>query len=166
MNSNLTLYQISNEFSAILQAIYLQDGEITAEQESALSVTEANFTAKAVDYGQAILHLEAMAAAAKAEAERVKRLQKIYENTAKQLRQRITAAMVSLDHTKVETATLKLFTRKTTSTEVEDVNALPAEFKTIKIEEQANKAAIKIALQAGAEVPGCRLVENVSLQIK
>lgn len=166
MNTNQSLYQISNELSAILQAIYLQDGEISADQETALAITEANFTAKTVDYGQAILHLEAMAAAAKAEAERVKKLQRIYENTARQLRSRVTAAMVALDHPKVETATLKLFTRQTTSTEVDDVNALPSEFKTIKVEETANKAAIKLALQAGAEIVGCRLVKSVSLQIK
>lgn len=166
MSTNQSLYQISNELSTILQAIYLQDGEISQEQESALALTEQNFVDKAVDYGRAILHLEAMAAAAKAEAERITRLRKIYENTARQLRSRIVAAMVAFDYPKVETATLKLFTRKSVSTEVEDVNALPAEFKTVKIEEQANKAAIKIALQAGAEIIGCRLVNSVSLQIK
>lgn len=170
MNSNITsnqsLYQISNELSAILQAIYVQDGEITAEQESALAISESSFANKAVDYAQAILHLEAMSAAAKAESERVRRLQKIYENTAKQLRNRITSAMVALDHPKVETATLKLFLRNTVATEVDDVDALPSEFQTVKVEVVANKSAIKLALQAGAEVSGCRLVKSVSLQIK
>ena len=67
---------------------------------------------------------------------------------------------------KVENATMRLSLRHTTATEVDDLDQLPAEFKTTKVEVVADKTAIKKAIQSGEDVPGAHLVENVSLQIK
>jgi hypothetical protein len=67
---------------------------------------------------------------------------------------------------KVENGTLRLSLRRTTATEVDDLDQVPQFFKTTKVETVADKTAIKKAIQDGIEVPGAHLVENVSLQIK
>ena len=57
----------------------------------------------------------------------------------------------------------KLTFRKGVSTEVTDMNALPIEFIKTKVE--ADKTAIKKALQEGIEVTGARLVDTTSLKV-
>ena len=161
-----TLYGITAELNAILTQLEELGGEITPELEQALAINEENFAAKSEDYGHAILNLKGMAAAAKAEKERLAALQKFYENTCNRLDNALKTAMVATGHDKVETPTMRLSLRHTTATEVDDLDAVPAEYKTTKVEVVADKTAIKKAIQQGEDVPGAHLVENVSLQIK
>ena len=161
-----TLYGITAELNAILTQLEELGGEITPELERALAINEENFAAKSEDYGHAILNLKGMAAAAKAEKERLAALQKFYENTCNRLDNALKTAMVATGHDKVETPTMRLSLRHSTATEVDDLDAIPDEYKTTKVEVVADKAAIKKAIQQGEDVPGAHLVENVSLQIK
>lgn len=161
-----TLYGITAELNAILSQLEELGGEITPELEQALAINEEQFVAKAEDYGHAILNLKAMATAAKAEKDRLAGLQKFYENAQKRLTDALTAAMQVFGQDKVENATMRLSLRHTTATEVDDLDAIPSEFKTTKVEVVADKTAIKKAIQSGEAVPGAHLVENVSLQIK
>lgn len=161
-----TLYGITAELNAILTQLEELGGEITPELEQALAINESDFVAKSEDYGHAILNLKGMAAAAKAEKERLAALQKFYENTYNRLDNALKTAMVATGHDKVETPTMRLSLRHSTATEVDDLDQLPAEYKTTKVEVVADKTAIKKAIQQGEDVPGAHLVENVSLQIK
>ena len=161
-----TLYVITAELNAIITQLEELGGEITPELEQALAINEESFAAKSEDYGHAILNLKGMAAAAKAEKERLAALQKFYENTCNRLDNALKTAMVATGHDKVETPTMRLSLRHTTATEVDDLDAVPAEYKTTKVEVVADKTAIKKAIQSGEDVPGAHLVENVSLQIK
>lgn len=161
-----TLYSISAELNAILAAIEDAGGEITPETEQALTITEAQFIDKVTDYGKAILNLDALASMAKAEKDRLAALQKHYDNTAKRLREAVSNAMQTFDRPTVENGTMRLSLRHTTATEVDDVDALPQNFKTTKVEQVADKTAIKKAILAGEAVPGAHLVENINLLIK
>lgn len=161
-----TLYGITSELNDILTQLEELGGEITPELEQALAINEENFAAKSEDYGHAILNLKGMAAAAKAEKERLAALQKFYENTYNRLDNALKTAMVATGHDKVETPTMRISLRHTTATEVDDLDAVPMEYKTTKVEVVADKTAIKKAIQSGEDVPGAHLVENVSLQIK
>ena len=161
-----TLYGITAELNAILNQLEELGGEITPELEQALAINEEQFVAKAEDYGHAILNLKAMATAAKAEKERLSALQKFYENAQKRLTDALSNAMQVFGHDKVENATMRLSLRHSTATEVDDLDAIPMEYKTTKVDVVADKTAIKKAIQDGIEVPGAHLVENVSLQIK
>ena len=165
MNSP-TLYGITAELNDILAQLEELGGEITPELEQALAINEEQFVAKAEDYGHAILNLRAMAVAAKAEKDRLATLQKFYENAQKRLADALSSAMQVFGHDKVENGTLRLSLRRTTATEVDDIDQVPQFFKTEKVEVVADKTAIKKAIQDGIEVPGARLVVNVSLQIK
>ena len=166
MDNKLTLYRISEEMSAILNAIEENGGEITEEQEQALAISEEQFAEKAYDYGHIILNLDYTVEVIKNEIERLTRLKKSAENAQKRVKGALVTAMVQLDHPTVETPTMRLSLRHSTATEVTDLDQVPSEFKTTKVEVVADKTAIKKAIQSGEDVPGAHLVENVSLQIK
>lgn len=161
-----TLYGITAELNAILAQLEELGGEITPEIEQALAINEEQFVAKAEDYGHAILNLKAMTTAAKAEKDRLAALQKFYENAQKRLTDALSTAMQVFGQDKVENATMRLSLRHSTATEVDDLDQVPQEYKTTKVEVVADKTAIKKAIQSGEAVPGAHLVENVSLQIK
>jgi hypothetical protein len=175
-----TLYAISAELSALLNLLEENGGEITPEIEQALAISQGQLEEKAVDYGHAILNYEGMAAAAKVEKERLDNLCKFYDNTAKRLKKTIGEAMRAFEMPKIETPTMRLSISRSTATQVDDLNALPAQYKKTKEEVSADKSAIKAfilaevkkAKEEGREidpntvVPGAHLVENVSLSIK
>lgn len=166
MSALPSLYAINADLLAILGQIEEAGGEVTPEIERALALTEEQFTAKAVDYGQAILTLKAMSEAAAAECERLAGLRKYYDNAAKRLSEAISGAMQAFDRPKVETPTMRLFLRHTQTTVIDDLEAVPDRFKTVKVEKVANKTEIKKAIQGGEAVDGAHLQDNASLQIK
>ena len=59
----------------------------------------------------------------------------------------------------------KFSNRKSESVFIEDVNALPNEFKVKKLSIQADKMAIKKAIKNGQEIKGCTIQENNNLKI-
>ena len=67
---------------------------------------------------------------------------------------------------KVETPTMRLSTRRAAATVIDDLDMVPKEYTTTKVEVVADKKAIKDAIMGGKDIPGARVVENVSLQIK
>lgn len=166
MSSLPTLYTISGDLLAVLNELEENGGELTPELEQALAITEGQFTEKAVDYGLAILNLEAMSEAAKAEKERLAGLQKFYENAKKRLSETLSGAMQAFDRPKVETPTLRLFLRHTQTTEVDNADDIPARFKVTKVETVVDKTAVKKAIVAGEDVPGAHLNDKYNLQIK
>ena len=166
MNNLPSLYSISADMAAIISALEDNGGEVTPEIEQALAITEEQFTAKSVDYGQAILTLRRMAAAAKDEKDRLASLQKFYENAEKRLSGALLNAMDIFGKPKVETPTMRLSTRRTAATIIDDLDIVPKQYTTTKVEVVPDKKAIKEAIMRGEEVPGARVEENVSLQIK
>jgi hypothetical protein len=67
---------------------------------------------------------------------------------------------------KISTPLMSISFRKSETVEVDDVNALATDYKTIKVTETANKTAIKSALEAGAAIKGCSIVEHKHIQFK
>lgn len=159
----ITLYQISEDQRRLNAMLELTGGELTPELEEALAITEQNFVTKAENYGKAILHYKQMVAAAKAETDRIKDIQKTCENAIARMEERLRDAMILFDKPKVEMATLKLSLRKSERVVIDDENNLPADCIVVKTE--VSKTEVKRHLKAG-ETIGAHLEENQSLQIK
>ena len=159
----ITLYQISEDQRRLNAMLEETGGELTPELEEALAITEANFVSKAENYGKAILHYKQMVAAAKAETDRIKAIQKTCENAIARMEERLRDAMILFDKPKVEMATLKLSLRKSERVVIDDENNLPADCIVVKTE--VSKTEVKRHLKAG-EIIGAHLEENQSLQIK
>lgn len=161
-----SLYKIDQDLMAIIEAIAEQDGEITPEQEQALSIGQYELETKTIDYGMAILQLKAWAEMADKEVKRVTAIKNAYKKTAETLDKNITAAMEKYDMKEVKSPTMKISLRKSVQTIIDDVDELPREFKTVKIETTPDKTAIKKAIQSGEVVKGAHLEERNNLQIK
>lgn len=159
----ITLYQISEDQRRLNAMLEETGGELTPELEEALAITEQNFVTKAENYGKAILHYKQMVAAAKAETDRIKAIQKTCENAIARMEERLRDAMILFDKPKVEMATLKLSLRKSERVVIDDENNLPADCIVVKTE--VSKTEVKRHLKAG-ETIGAHLEENQSLQIK
>ena len=159
----ITLYQISEDQRRLNAMLEETGGELTPELEEALAITEQNFVSKAENYGKAILHYKQLVAAAKAETDRIKAIQKTCENAIARMEERLRDAMILFDKPKVEMATLKLSLRKSERVVIDDENNLPADCIVVKTE--VSKTEVKRHLKAG-ETIGAHLEENQSLQIK
>lgn len=85
-------------------------------------------------------------------------------NIVERIKHSIKNYMIMTEKNKIEFDTHKLSFRKSTSTEVFDIELLSADF--IIIEKKAKKSEIKKAIQAGEIIYGARLLKNKNLVIK
>lgn len=161
-----SIYQISNELQLIQNQLIEQDGEYTEEQINALAISETELETKAVNYSFVIKDLDDDVEAINNEIKRLTQLKKARENASERLKNTISFYMDKFGRDEIKTAIVKLSFRKSEAVNVEDVNALPSEFKVVKVTEAADKAKIKEALKNGEAIIGCSLVSSKNLQIK
>lgn len=74
--------------------------------------------------------------------------------------------LIALGVDKIEEPDIRIGTRKSVSTVIEDEKAIPSKFVTIVQTEKINRIEIKRAIQAGEDVPGAYLVKDINLSIK
>ena len=151
---------------ALLEAIAEQEGEITPEQDEQLAINRYELETKAVDYSMAILQLNAWVEMADKEAKRVTAIKNAYKKTSETLKQRITDAMERYDIKEVKDATIKVSLRKSVQTIIDDLDQVPKQYKTVKVETTPDKTAIKKAIQEGEIIEGAHLEEKNNLQIR
>lgn len=151
---------------ALLEAIAEQEGEITPEQDEQLAINRYELETKAVDYSMAILQLNAWVEMADKEAKRVTSIKNAYKKTSETLKQRITDAMERYDIREVKDATIKVSLRKSVQTIIDDLDQVPKQYKTVKVETTPDKTAIKKAIQEGEIIEGAHLEEKNNLQIR
>ena len=163
---NKSLFQIESDYLELSNQLIEADGELTPELEQALQITQDELESKGISYGYIIRKFETETDIIDAEIKRLQALKKAREKSSERLKERIKSAMELFDIQKIESPLLKLSFRKSESVEVEDINNLPAMYKTIKVTETADKRLIKSALETGKEIEGCRIVINNNLQIK
>jgi hypothetical protein len=158
-----SLYEITNDYSQLMNEIEMNEGEITPELNEALTITEKELQTKSIAYLSVIKQSEAFISQLDEEIKRLQALKKRNNNLVDNLKSRL------LDAVKLfgvfEVGFTKFGTRKSTSVQVDDVNSLPQQYKTVKVTEAADKTEIGKALKSGVEVNGCSLVENLNLKI-
>lgn len=153
----MRLYEIDE---AILSCIDTETGEILdAEKLNALQIEREK---KLENVALWIKNLTSDAEALKAEKQAFAERQKAAENKAESLKKWLTEALAG---EKFKTTKVAVSFRKTKSVQVEDIWKLDDSF--VKYAEPTpDKAAIKKAIEAGQEVAGATLVENVSISVK
>jgi hypothetical protein len=153
----MRLYEIDE---AILNCIDTETGEILdADKLNALQIEREK---KLENVALWIKNLTSDAEALKAEKQAFAERQKAAENKAESLKKWLTDALAG---EKFKTTKVAVSFRKTKSVEVADIWKLDDSF--VKYAEPTpDKAAIKKAIEAGQEVAGATLVENVSCSVK
>jgi len=162
----VALYQIEQEYLNIVQSIIDAGGEITEEQETALSISKEQLQNKGVCYGFIVKELEGNIDLIDLEIKRLQALKKPLTNSIDRLKNNLTQAMQMFDVTELKTPLLKINFRKSESIEVTDVDLLDADFVKTTITKAADKIAIKEAIKAEIPVRGAVLITNYNLQIK
>lgn len=161
-----TLYDLTGNYASLLELA--EDGTIDPEvlQDTMDSIVDG-LEDKAVGYVKVVKQIEADAAEAKAEAQRLSERATSYERNAKMMRQKLADSMAETNQTRFKTPLFTIYTRKTTSVITpDDPKQLPPDYLKAKTSYTPDKKAIKDALQDGKEVPNARLVEKVSLGVK
>jgi len=158
-----SLYEITSDYSQLMNEIEMNEGEITPELNEALTITEKELQTKSIAYLSVIKQSEAFVTQLDEEIKRLQALKKRNNNLVDNLKNRL------LDAVKLfgvfEVGFTKFGTRKSTSVQVDDVNSLPQQYKTVKVTESADKTEIGKALKSGVDVLGCSLIDNLNLKI-
>ena len=162
----LTIYQIEQSYNQLAEELIDNGGELTPELSEALAITEEQLQNKSVAYSFVIKQIDSEVDIIDVEIKRLQAMKKTRENASERLRANIKHAMELFNIDEIKTPLVKINFRKSEAVEVDDVNKLSAPYKVVKVTEQADKAAIKSALESGIEIPGCRIVANRNLQIK
>jgi hypothetical protein len=162
----LTIYQIEQNYNQLAEQLIDNDGELTSELSEQLAITEEQLQNKSVAYSFVIKEMDADIDTIDAEIKRLQAAKKQREKATEYLKERIKHAMELFQIEEIKTPLVKINFRKSESVEVDDVNALPAAFKVVKVTEQADKVAIKAALKDGVDIIGCSIATHRNLQIK
>lgn len=162
----VALYQIEQEYLNIVQSIIDAGGEITEEQETALSISKEQLQNKGVCYGFIVKELEGNIDLIDLEIKRLNALKKPLVNSIDRLKNNLSQAMQMFEVTELKTPLLKINFRKSESIEIADIDLLDANFVKTTITKAADKVAIKDAIKSGENVQGAVLVTNQNLQIK
>jgi len=167
----MSLYAITFEMQCILDAV-LDGGIDSPEAQDALNEHLAGLDgaleSKAESYAGFIKELEMRAESRSKEASRIRALAAADDALATRLKEGLKAAMETTGKLKIETPRFKLSIAGNggkQSLEVDDASALDPIF--VRIVREADKDAIRAALDSGAEIAGCRLLpRGTSLRIR
>ena len=161
---NNTLYDIKKEYLELIQEVEEMEGELTPETEYKLNINQNELQNKAIAYHSYILSKDSFNMQIDSEIKRLQALKKKNNNVIENLKTRLVGAIQTFGDFTVGTNTFGL--RKSERVEIEDVNLLPKEYKTIKVTEQADKILIKKALKEGKQIENAYIVEQYNLKIK
>ena len=159
-----TLYDIKQEHLELIQEVEEMEGELTPEMEYKLKINQNELQNKAISYHSYILSKDSFNMQIDSEIKRLQALKKRNNNVIENLKSRLIGAIQTFGEFTVGTNTFGL--RKSERVEIEDVNLLSKEYKTIKVTEQADKIAIKKALKEGKQIENAYIVEQYNLKIK
>lgn len=158
-----TLYEITIEQKNLINEIEQMEGELTPETEMRLIINESQLQQKSIAYLEVIRAKDSFNDLIDNEIKRLQQMKKVNNNVVERLNDNLLLAVKTFGEFTV--GTQKFGTRKSSQVIVEDVNSLPKEYKTIKVTEAADKVALKKAIQAGEEIKGVHIQENINLKI-
>jgi hypothetical protein len=163
---NQSIYKIQNEFQLIIAEVINNDGEITPELETALTINKEQLQSKAVDYCYVIKQLDYDCEQIDNEIARLNKLKKVRANLTDRLKNTVSSAMQLYEVEKIETPLIKLSFRNSESVEITNESQLDACFIVTKTVTTPDKKAIKDAIKNGELVEGATISYNKNLQIR
>jgi hypothetical protein len=162
----MNIYKIQNEFQLIIAEVINNEGEITPELETALTINKEQLQSKAVDYCYVIKQLDYDCEQIDNEIVRLNKLKKVRSNLTDRLKNTVSSAMQLYEVEKIETPLIKLSFRNSESVEITNEQQLDACFIVTKTVTTPDKKAIKDAIKNGVFVEGATISYNKNLQIK
>jgi len=160
-----SLYNITTEFSELMNQIELADGEITEETENALKINSGELQVKAANYVEFIGQTKAFIGRIDNEVKRLQQMKKTNANIVNRLEAILKFSVEQFGEFTINEGMQTVKLRKTSSVVISDPKLVPKKFKTTKLEVTINKSEIKKALTAGEKVKGAHIQEGGNLLI-
>lgn len=157
------LYEINRAVEEAFEAaVDPETGEVNEDLYAVFDALALAREEKIENIGLYIKNLRSDAEQIKAEKNALAEREQKIRNKADRLQAYLAGA---LNGEKVTTARLSISYRKSTSVACDDITKVPKEYLRYK-EPELDKVAVKDALKGGAVIPGCELVDRVSMIIK
>ena len=167
-----SLYELNNELYELLEngfnmaCIDEETGEINPEAAAAfLDDLMLERGEKIENIALYIKSLECDAEAIAAEEKRLKKRKEQKQRKAERLRDYLRSSLLAFGDKKFETARVALSFRSSRQVVVADMSKLPTEYVREKVTMEADKIAIKKAIDEGQEIAGAYVEEKKNLTI-
>lgn len=162
-----SLYDIDRRISDVIEQGFAADeetGEVWQGTEG-LESLQMERAAKLEGVALWLKERERFAAALRAEEDALKARRMAEERRCESIRAYLAQAVQDEPKRRFETPRVRLTLRRSTSVDVQDPALVPDSCVRVEERRTVDKAAVKAALRAGRDVPGCRLVETDRLQV-
>ncbi len=153
-----TLLNIRKEYTDLITKVEESDGELTPEMEQALAINRQELAEKSLAYVEFLGNLEAQNGRIDEEIKRLQQLKRHNTQMLNFLQKGLVRAVQEFGTIRAGTHTIGL--RITEECVVEDSSRVPDRFKTVKMDIQVDKVAVKKALKDGEHVPGVHIQHN------
>lgn len=165
-----SLYEINKNYMQILSI--LDDEDLTADEIEELlkqlNQNEETFEEKSANYLKFIKHEQGQLLLIENEIKRLEKLKSAKNNKINNFKSFLLYSMQQHSFKKINTNLYSAWIKETESLEILDIEKIPNDFKTVKVEEtiNVNKTNLKNAIKEGALVEGAKINKNYSLVIK
>ena len=153
-----TLLNIRQEYTSILQAIEQNEGELTPEIEEALAINAQELSEKSLAYVEFMGNLNAQNNRIEEEMKRLQLMKRKNTQLLEFLQKGLVQAVNEFGT--IHTGTYTIGVRQSEECVIEDTDRVPEKFKTVKMEVQVDKLAVKKAIKSGETVPGAHVQGN------
>ena len=159
-----SLYELSKDYEELQAMLEVAETDEDMEAiQNTLDMLDCNIDEKIENTAMFIHNIKGDIQAFKDEAKRMQAKAKTLENMIERLKSNIDHVMKKNQLTEKKVGLFKCYYKKSETVEVDDLDALPDEFRRVTI--AADKVAIKKAIKAEQEVAGARIEKHMNLQI-
>lgn len=166
----MSLYSLTDEcrnlYDALMASVDEETGEVDISLVNALAERQEAWEDKAVAVACVYRSLDEDAARVGREIERLTAMKKRLERERDRVKEGLSAAFTALGVEKVKGMYADISFRASEQTIIDNADAVPEEYMTVKTTYTPNKTAIREAIKAGKEVPGAHMEQRKNIQIK
>lgn len=164
------LYKLADDletaYQLLSESIDEETGEVSPEAVQLLNECRESFDDKISGVVEFIKRLTADYEAYKNEEARLSQCKKTTERKIEWLKQYIKSCLIKASRDKVETTSCKVNLSSSHAVNITNLEAIPAEYKSIEQTVKVDKKALADAFKQGQEIAGAEYVTNVNLRIR
>lgn len=165
------LYLLAQEYrdleNALLSSANEETGEVSVDIAEAVGKIQGDFNQKAISVATVWRNFGRYASEIEEEIDRLTVLKKRVEREQKHIEDYLVQACEITGTVEIHGISANItFRNNPPKTVVDDAEAIPEEYITVKVERKPNLTAIKAAIRAGKEVAGAHLEQERKICIK
>lgn len=165
-----TLYKLGEEYvnlyNALIETADEETGEVDVDISAALADVQGSFEEKAVATATVVRMLNNTADDVNAEIKRLTGMKKHLERETERVKDYLTQVCEMTGTESIKGISASISFRKSEQTIIDNEEAIPDEYMTVKTTYTPNKTAIKAAIKAGKEIDGAHIEVVKNIQIK